>query len=394
MGEKKLIDKFTTLEENPASTPPPLQVVDGDAINESGTTSKTKSKKKQISKELQRLIDVLVNSESKTITLVKDIVQSKQKKDDVILKIILHSLDNFYLKKISQYLSQDEKSYLFNSNFQLPTVEEIKEGTVFLESKLNELNLINSKLANQHALNRLLSFSTNEMREFIELNSRLGAKALSLFPSEKVSKILEGYDNTLLEQILNQVDDFKSTEEIRELEEKILTFKSLRHNTSSFIKKFPFIMKELDITKEKHVLDQIKHISLNEDQLNSIQEAMPMTIVSEMSEEFFSKVGEGLSLEEKVKIILSSTQPFLTNIQNGFFPRGTQIYEMYKLEESNITSNEALLNATKRNENSIWREFAKKCREEISSSSTYTEEFKGILREWANNEDDEDDYEL
>jgi hypothetical protein len=389
MGEKKLIDKFKTLEESPAKEPPELKVVPdipGDK------TKSSESTKKKNSKELQRLIDVLQGSESKTISLIKDVVQSKAEKDDLILRIILHSLDNFYLKKISQYLSQDEKSYLFNSNFKLPTSEELKEGTTFLEAKLNELNLINSKLANQHALNKLLSFSINEMREFIELNSKLGAKSLSLFPPEKVSQILEGYDKTLLEQILNQVDDFNSTEEIRELEEKILTFKSKRYNSNSFIKNFPFIIKELDVTKERYVLDQIKHTTLNEDQIKSIQSALPMTIISMMSEEFFSKVGEGLSLEDKVKIIISSSQPMISNIQNGFFPLGTQIYEMYKIEESNITGNETSLRAVKRNENNIWKEFAKSCREEIFTSQAYQDEFKNVLNEWVDDEDSDDDY--
>ena len=344
MGEKKLIDKFSSADNSSTPAKNNIKLVNKRDNKEEDNTTVADGKSLEDShpKELLRLIEVLKHSELKTITLLKDIVQSRQKKDDIIIKIILHSLDNFYLKKISSYLSQSEKSYLFNSNFQLPTAEDIKDGVIFLESKLNELNLTSSKLANQQAFNRLLSFSNHEMREFIELNPKLGAKALALFPPEKVSKIIEEYNTNFIENILNQVDEFSSIKEIRQLEEKVLKFKSIRFNSSSFIRKFPSIIKEVDITKEKYILNQLKQMPLNEDQIKAIEDAIPMTIVTEMRTDFFSKVGEGTSLEQKAKILLSSSQPLITNIQNGFFPPNSQINEMYKLEESNIKSNETL----------------------------------------------------
>lgn len=372
MGEKKLIDKFKTLESTPPEEVPPLKIIDG--------VEPPASKKP---KELERLILVLKDSETKTINLIKDIVQSRSKEDELLLKLILHSLENVYLKKISHFLSQEEKVFLFNSNYQLPNEEETKNATALLEAKLNQLNLIDTKLANQDALNKLLSLSVEEVREFVELNPQIGSKALSLFQPDKVAKILEGYPDDVLSSILEKVEEFKGQEEIKELEKSILAFKSRRYANSSFIKKLPLIIAELDIDKENFIIDQMKFSDLDKAQIEVIVEAKPIKLISQLSEEFFSKVGEGIALEQKVKIVLSSSQSFITNIQNGFFPNGTQIYEMYKMEESNIRANKVLYKTLKRNESVIWRDFAKVCRDTITNSETYLEEFRSIVHEWA-----------
>lgn len=389
MGEKKLSEKFSEIE----NATPSEQSAEIKLIKPIEVPKNSQDKKEGIQHELERLIEILKSSETKTIALVKDLAQSENNRDIITLKTILHSLDNAHLRKISSFLSQAEKITLSHPKYTLPSEDEIKKGTLFLEAKLNELNLIDPKINNQQALNKLLSFTIEEIREFVEVHPGIGEKSLFLFPSEKVAKILEGYNEESLERILNSVSELKSDEEIQKLEQTILAHNSTVNANSSFLKNFPAIVKELSISREKLILEQFKYMNLSQNHLKIIAKAKPMSLMAEMEPEFFTKIGEGLSLENKVRIILSTTQNFISNIKDGFFPRGTQVFDMFKMEEANLENNQASLAQLKRNEQIIWKDFAGICRDVIEDSEIYQDQLYQVILQWSGALDSSDDEE-